>query len=73
MLQGIATGAFALSFLDGVTSSKAMELRIVRSQLPGYLPPVSMRARAESEYPWLPLHGATCWLGVFHMLLSRRL
>ena len=23
----------------------------------------------QSEYPWLPLHGATCWLGVFLMLL----
>ena len=69
MLQEILTSAFAPSFLEWVTPSKAMVLQILHSQLPGCLPRVRMRARAGSEYPWLPLPGATCWLGVFLMLL----
>ena len=39
------------------------------SRLPGYLSPVAMRAPVGSEYPSVPLHGATCWLGVLLMFL----
>ena len=36
---------------------------------PGYLSSVAMRARVGSEYPLLPVHGVTCWPGVFFMSL----
>ena len=46
-----------------------MASRILQSLPPGYVSPVAMRARVGSEYPSLPLHGATCWLGVLFMYL----
>ena len=63
----MAMGAFAPSLLEWVGSSKAMALRMAP---PGYLSPVAMRARVGSGYPALPLHGATCWLGIFFMFLT---
>ena len=63
-------GAFAPSLLEWVGSSKAMALRILPSLLPGYVSPVAMRDRVGSGYPSLPLHGATCWLGVSFMFLT---
>ena len=64
-----ALGAFALSLLDLVGSSKAMGVRSLPSPPPGYLSPVAMCARVGSEHPVLPLHGATCWLGIFFTFL----
>ena len=61
-------GAFAPSLLEWVGSSKAMALQTLPSP-PGYVPPVAMLARVGSEYPSLPLHGATCWLGILFMFL----
>ena len=62
-------GPFAPSLLEWMGSSKAMALRILQSPPPGYVSPVAMCARVESQYPSLPLHGAICWLGVLFMLL----
>ena len=62
-------GAFAPSLLEWVGSSKAIALRILQSPPPGYLSPVAMCAQVGSEYPSLPFHGATCWLGVLFMFL----
>ena len=63
-------GAFAPSLLEWVGSSKAMALRILQSLPPGYVFPVAMRARVGSGHPPLPLHGATCWLGILFMSLA---
>ena len=46
-----------------------MALRILQFPPPKYLSPVTMSARLWSGYPPLPLHGATCWLGVLFMFL----
>ena len=45
-----------------------MALRILPCP-PGHVPPVAMRAQVGSEYPSLPLHGATFWLGMLFMFL----
>ena len=46
-----------------------MALLILQSLPPGYVSLVAMHARVGSEYPSLPLHGPTCWLGVLFMFL----
>ena len=64
-------GTFPWSLLEWVGSSKAMALRILPFLPPGYVSLVAMRARVGSEYPSLPLRGATCWLGMlFRFLMS---
>ena len=66
-MHDIAIGAFAPALREWVGSSKAMALRILPSPPPGYLSPVAMRARVGWGYPVLPLHGATCLLGILSM------
>ena len=63
-------GAFAPSLLEWVGSSKAMVLRMLPYLPPGYVSGVAMRVWVGSEYPTLPLHGATCWLGIVFMFLT---
>ena len=63
--------AFAPSLFEWVGSSKAMALRILPSPPPGYSFRVTPSAQVGSEYPSLPLHRATFWLGVlFRFLLN---
>ena len=60
-------GCLCPSLLEWIGFLKAMALRILPSLPPGYLSPVAMRAPVVNEYVLLPLHGGTCWLGVFFM------
>ena len=47
-----------------------MALRILPSLPPGYVSPVAMGAQVGSEYPTLPLHGATYWLGILCLFFT---